>query len=224
MQKLSPLHSIAFGLNAGFVALDGWKTADVYTDTNAEIKTAERRVGLIDLTPWTRMTVEGSTAAAVLKAALKTPALEINGGHIARNGTAVYKLRGDRFMIHAAPGKSGELLASLAQANEGCTLTDITHGTAEIGLIGPDSDDLLSKLCALDLYPTQFPDGVAKQSSVAKTAQTIIRRDVGRLLSYRLIGPRSFGVYLWETFMTAGAEFNCQPIGLAALNQIQTKS
>lgn len=220
MQKLSPLHSIAFGLNAGFVALDGWKTADVYTDTNAEIKTAERRVGLIDLTPWTRMTVEGSTATALLKTALKAPVLEINGGHIARNGTAVYKLRADRFMVHAAPGKSEELLTALTKAADGCTVTDISHGTAEIGLIGPDSDDLLSKLCALDLHPTPFPNGSAKQSSVAKTAQTIIRRDVGRLLSYSLVGPRSFGVYLWETLMTAGAEFNCQPIGLAAYNQI----
>ena len=225
MKKLSPLHNIAYGLNAGFIDLDGWQTADVYTDTNEELKTAQRRVGLVDAAPWLRMTVEGATAAAVLKTALKTPALEINGGHVAKDGTAVYKLRADHFLVHGTPTAGAELKNAINAAIEGSgelvTLTDISHGSAEIRLIGPDSDDLLSTACGLDLHPSQFPDITAKQSSVAKTTQTIIRRDIGGLLSYTLIGPRSLAVYLWETLMVAGAQFNSGPVGLAAYHQLE---
>ena len=97
------------------------------------------------------------------------------------------------------------------------TVTDVTHGSAELWLIGPNSAELLSRLCGLDFHDSQFPSGTAKQSSVAKTTQLIIRRDLGEQPAYALIGGRSLAAYLWQTIMEAGQDLDIQPVGNAVL-------
>ena len=58
---------------------------------------------------------------------------------------------------------------------------------------------------------------MAKQSSVAKTTQLIIRRDLGEQPAYALIGGRSLAAYLWQTIMEAGQDLDIQPVGNAVL-------
>ncbi|MCP5095608.1 MAG: hypothetical protein GY943_08660, partial [Chloroflexi bacterium] len=65
---------------------------------------------------------------------------------------------------------------------------------------------------------SEFPNGMAKQSSVAKTTQIIIRRDLGNMPAYALIGGRSLAVYLWQTILEAGQDLGIQPVGLEALS------
>jgi sarcosine oxidase subunit alpha len=84
-------------------------------------------------------------------------------------------------------------------------------------VIGSASQELLSKVCGLDFHPTAFPNETAKQSSLAKTAQLIIRRDIGELPAFSIIGAQSLGPYVWDTMMEAGKEFGLVPIGRAAL-------
>jgi heterotetrameric sarcosine oxidase gamma subunit len=100
------------------------------------------------------------------------------------------------------------------------TVTDITPGCAELWLIGPHSPLLLSRLCGLDFHERRFPNHTAQRSSVAKTTQTIIRRDRGDLPAYALIGRRSLAAYLWQTIMEAGKDLKIQPIGLDAFKQL----
>jgi heterotetrameric sarcosine oxidase gamma subunit len=102
------------------------------------------------------------------------------------------------------------------------TVTDVTHGNAELWLIGPNSAELLSRLCGLDFHDSQFPNGTAKQSSLAKTTQLIIRRDLGDVPTYALIGGRSLAAYLWQTILEAGQDWGIQPTGLAALRPLTT--
>ena len=83
------------------------------------------------------------------------------------------------------------------------TVTDVTHGRAQLRLSGARAAELLSRLCALDFHPDHFPDGAARQTSVAKTTQLVIRDDVDGGLSYSLIGARSLGGYLWRTILEA---------------------
>ncbi|MEM7800200.1 MAG: sarcosine oxidase subunit gamma family protein [Chloroflexota bacterium] len=224
MHKYTALHSIAFALNARFKTVDGWQVPNVYTSIEEELKTSERRVGLIDQSANSRIIVEGSNALALLKSLFKVSNLGIHQGEMKRNGPAVFALRPDRFLILDLPGKGAERVEALKSgANNGSslvTITDITHGSSEIMLVGPDSDDLLSAVCGLDFHDSIFPDMSAKQSSVAKTAQTIIHRNVNGLRSYTLIGTRSYGVYLWETLIEAGAQYNAAPVGLAAYDRL----
>ena len=220
--KLTPLHSINQRLGATFTEEQGWCVPVVYTTAEDEITAARERVVLADETPNGKLLLEGDHAESVLMDALDLGSLQINEG---RDG--IYRLRNDLFFISTPPGNEVRVQKKLTTASVASkhfvTSTDMTHGRAEIRVIGPASRELLSKVCGLDFQPSVFPNETAKQSSLAKTTQLIIRRDIGELPAFSIIGAQSLGAYVWDTLMDAGSEFEVVPIGTAALNALTEK-
>ncbi len=214
--KLTPLYSTAQHMGATFTEQRGWRIPEVYTTPEAEIAAAQGDLALADETPNGKLLLEGDQAESVLMDAFDLDALKINEGH-----DGIYRLRNDLFFISTPPGREVSARKKLRTASTASeqfvTVTDITHGRAEIRVIGPDSRKLLSKVCGLDFQPSAFPNETAKQSSLAKTTQLIIRRDIGELSAFSIIGSQSLGPYVWDTLMEAGREFGIVPIGTAAL-------
>ena len=184
-----------------------------------EITAARQRLVLADETPNGKLLIEGEGAESVLMVAFDLGSLKINEG---RDG--IYRLRNDLFFISTPPdreiGTQKKLTTASAKSETFVTVTDITHGRAEIRVIGPNSQALLGKLCGLNFHPSAFPNETAKQSSLAKTTQLIIRRDIGELPAFSIIGIQSLGPYVWDTMMAAGREFGIVPIGTAALDAL----
>lgn len=217
--KLTPLHSIAQRLGATFTEQRGWRIPEVYTTPEAEIAAAQERIALADETPNGKLLLEGDQAESVLMEAFDLDSLQVNEG---RDG--IYRLRNDLFFISTPPGREvrarKKLTTESIASEQFVTVTDITHGRAEIGVIGPASQALLSKVCGLDFHPSAFPNETAKQSSLVKTTQLIIRCDIGELPAFSIIGAQSLGAYVWDTVMEAGREFGLVPIGRAALAEL----
>ena len=214
--KLPPLHSTAQRLGATFIAQRGWRIPEVYTTLEAEIAAAQESLVLADETPNGKLLLEGDEAESVLMEVFDIDSLKVNEGR-----TGIYRLRNDLFFISTPPSREISAQKKLRNASTASeqfvTVTDITHGRVEIRVIGPDSQALLSKVCGLDFHPSAFPNETAKQSSLAKTTQLIIRRDIGELSAFSIIGSQSLGSYVWDTMMEAGREFGAVPIGRAAL-------
>jgi heterotetrameric sarcosine oxidase gamma subunit len=242
--KLTPLYPIVQRLNAQFTEPNGWRIPEVYTTLEAEIAAARGGVALADETLNGKVLIQGSQAEAVLHEAFDLPTLAIGAGVTIRGGEEarerggegashqppvtshhsplhVYRLRSDLFFMSTPPGGEDaareKLTETVRASGHFVTVTDVTHGRTEIRAIGPDSRTLLSKVCGLDFHPSAFPNGGTKQSSLAKTTQLIIRRDIGELSAFSIIGARSLGAYVWETIMDAGREFGLAPIGWAAI-------
>ena len=218
--KLTPLHSTAQRLGATFTEQRGWRIPEVYTTSEAEIAAAQGSLALADETPNGKLLLEGDEAESVLMDVFDIDSLKVNEGH-----DGIYRLRNDLFFISTPPGREvrtqKKLTTTLKTSEQFVTITDITHGRAEIRVIGPDSQALLSKVCGLDFQPSAFPNETAKQSSLAKTTQLIIRRDIGGLSAFSIIGSQSLGSYVWDTIMEAGREFGVVPIGAAALAALE---
>ena len=214
--KLTPLYSTAQRLGATFTEQRRWRIPEVYTTLEDEIAAAQERLALADETPNGKLLIEGDQAEPVLMDAFDLDSLKINEG---RDG--VYRLRNDLFFVSTPPGREANTQKKLttvsAVSEQFVTVTEITHGRAEIRVIGPDSQELLSKVCGLDFHPAAFPNETAKQSSLAKTTQLIIRCDIGELPAFSIIGTQSLGPYVWDTLIEAGREFGVVPIGRAAL-------
>ena len=214
--KLTPLHATAQRLGATFIEQSGWRIPEVYTILEGEIAAAREGLALADETPNGKLLLEGDHAESVLMDVFNLESLQINEG---RDG--IYRLRNDLFFISTPPGREistqKKVATASAASEQFVTVTDVTHGRAEIRVIGPDSQALLSKVCGLDFHPSVFPNETAKQSSLAKTTQLIIRRDIRELPAFSIIGAQSLGAYVWDTLMGAGREFGVVPIGRAAL-------
>ena len=215
--RLTSLYSIAQRLGATFTEQREWCIPEVYTTLEAEVAAARERIALADEMPNGKLLVEGDQAESVLMDAFDLGSLKINEG---RDG--IYRLRNDLFFISTPSGREvsaqKKLTTASATSEQFVTVTDVTHGRAEIRVIGPDSQALLSKVCGLDFHPSAFPNEAAKQSSLAKTTQLIIRRDIGELPAFSIIGTQSLGPYVWDTMMEAGKEFGLVPIGRTALD------
>lgn len=222
---LSPLHYRLQSLDAEFVGRDGWQVAERFPEGGQDA--ASRGVALADESANGKLQVQGEDAEGLVGAAFSAPPLAVGkSASIEAPGPGrVCRLRRDLFFIRTGPAEVAAALDRLrrepgASENAETAVTDLTHGRSELRLIGPAAPELLSKVCGLDFDLERFLDGDARQSSVAKTRQLIVRGDLGGLPSYSLIGGRSLGAYLWDTLMQAGAEFAVAPLGLRDLRAL----
>ena len=217
--KYSPLHATTQALAAQFADAAGWQILESFTALETETAAARQNVALTDASANGKILVQGQAAGAVLLAV----SLDVGAG-MATDLGHVYRLRPDLFFVNTAPDGADSALHSIqiaAPAAAGLvTVTDVTHGRAQLQLVGPNSRDLLSRLCGLDFHPAAFPNLAACQSSVARTTQLIIRCDLGQLPVFTLVGARSLAAYLWDTIIQAGRDLGITPIGRLALQAI----
>jgi len=106
-----------------------------------------------------------------------------------------------------------EAVAAGRAGGELITVLDVTHGRALVRLTGPAAPDLLAKVCAIDLADHRTPNGTALRTSVAKLTTDLVRDDQEAVPSYLLHCERSYGQYLFEALLDAGAEFGIEADG-----------
>lgn len=85
---------------------------------------------------------------------------------------------------------------------------DHTHSRALFRLTGVAATALLEKVCSLDWTDAMTPDGAVVSASVARVNSDIIRNDTDGQPSYLIACDRSFGQYLFDVLIDAGAEFD----------------
>jgi glycine cleavage system aminomethyltransferase T len=224
MFKLSPLYTTAQKMGALLDEHGGWHVAQRFGGVEGEEAAARDRVALADLSYMGKLLVEGQETAALLEAVWGVPPLDVSRGVMAGPGT-VYQLRNDRAFIGTLPGDESAAMAALseqvAKLKLFLTVTHMTQAWSELLLIGPLSAEVLSRLCGLDFHTDRFRNLTARQSSVAKTSQLIIRHDRGGIPAYSLIGGRSLAAYLWQTILEAGRDLEIRPIGLQTLTALE---
>jgi sarcosine oxidase subunit alpha len=211
-------------LGADLVVEGEWRVAESISAVDEEVERARRAVGLVDESARGKLLIQGMAAEALVTAAfgMAAPAIE-RGATLTGMGAALYRLRHDLFLASTPPGGEKTVTGLLEGVSQDgfVTVTDITHGRSEFRLIGPRAAMVMSKVCGLDFHPSRFADGTARQTSVAKTRQLVVRRDAGsqnagigaRLPAYAMLGGRASGRYFWDVLLEAGAEFDIAPIG-----------
>lgn len=126
-----------------------------------------------------------------------------------------------RFSDGRRPGTAGRGPGALEWSTspgemtvEGVCVTDrdvdLTHVRAVFRLSGDAARPVLEKLCALDLADDMFPSGAAGRTLVAGVIAELVREDRAGIPSYLLVPSRSFGAFLWDAVVDAGAEFGME--------------
>lgn len=214
--KRTPLYDIARHAGASFFKSEDWTLVDAFAGEPDASLFDGRQLALCDRSSRAKIMIEGAAAAAVVERAWHAPALDVNGG-VSLPQAAIFRLRHDRYFISAPSAAETTLLSAArdaVQAQDGLvTVTAASHGRAELWLVGNGARELLSRLCGLDLHPDRFPNLTARQTSVAKTAQLVIRADLNGHLAFALVGARSLGAYLWQTISAAAHDIELQPVG-----------
>ena len=168
---------------------------------------------LTDLAPLAKAAVRASVDSALARA-LGMPfgraARDSDGALVVGSGPGEWLVVGPIGTGRALLGRLGEMTAK-AGGQDLVTILDLTHGRALLRLTGAQAAAVLAKLCAIDLADARTPNGAAFRSSVAKLVTDVVRDDqqslAGPVPSYLLHCERSYGQYLFDALLDAGAEF-----------------
>jgi heterotetrameric sarcosine oxidase gamma subunit len=144
-------------------------------------------------------------------------ALGVGCGGAARDtdGTLAARFAPDEWLLFAPPGRARELVDRLHQLPDDglVSVVDLTSGRAVLRLTGDRGPDVLAKVCAVDAAsPAQ---GTAWRTFVAGVVTEVIRDDrTGPARrSYLLACDWSYGAYLFDVLLDAGAEFGLRAGG-----------
>jgi len=219
--SLTPMHEWHERHGAQMTDVSGWKRVVDYGDVKAEVAAINSSVGLCDVTPLSKIDVQGrhsvqmfETLAGLLEVGECASAVLSRAG---ATQTYIARLTQDRFIALGEAEERLQLCSALADAalGDGCVhVTDVTSAYAALSLVGPMSTKLLKKLgpARIDSMTT----GRCLQSPDARVATLLVRRDVRDIPAWLLLVSRDYGEYLWECVLSAGHEFGILPFGTAA--------
>ena len=154
----------------------------------------------------------GGAMASALEVPFGRAARDASGALVTGSGPGEWTIIGPLGEAAAQRARL-ELVAAAHSAQELITVLDLTHGRALVRLTGPAAPELLAKVCAIDLAGHRTPNGTALRTSVAKLTTDLVRDDEGDVPSYLLHCERSYGQYLFEALLDAGAEFGVEADG-----------
>lgn len=100
-------------------------------------------------------------------------------------------------------------------------LVDATSALAVFGVMGPASRDLLSTLTDTDLADESFPFGTSRSISLGHASVRATRITYVGELGWELYVPTEFAVGVYESLMSAGAEFGVARGGYYAIESLR---
>jgi len=141
------------------------------------------------------------------KVLARGPLCDVPGGaERGTDGVLTIRFAPGEWLLIDRPGTGPDHVRRM-EAYPGTTAVDLTHAATLLRLRGEASAAVLAKVCALDL---RRPD-TAVRTLVAGITTVVIRNDRA---SYLLQCDRSFGQFLFDTLLDAGAEFGIDVDGI----------
>lgn len=188
-----------------------------------------RRLGLTDLSPLPRTGFKATGTVEWLTAQGLTIGPESNMAYRQADGSLAARLAPTEiFLIDGLKGE-GALIDRL----NGAWSWGSEKPRKLIGYPMPRSEShcwfmvsgwqaptMFAKVCGVDLRAHKFRQGQIAQTSVAKISAIVIRDYFSELPAYHLLTDSASAEYMWACIVDAMAEFDGQPIGLAALRRL----
>jgi dimethylglycine dehydrogenase len=221
----------------GVLRRDAWsfRRTNYFEHVGNECRRLRERVGVIDLTPFTKHEVAGPAAEAWLDGlvANKVPArigrialchaLTVRGG--IRSEFTITKLADQRFYVvsaGAAERYDGDYLQRLLPRDGSVSLRDVTGSRGCFVIAGPRSRELLAKLTDAPLDNTAFPwlTGQVLEVGLATDVYALRVNFVGAL-GWELHFPVEYAHHLFDAVFAAGAEFGIGMAGMRAMESLR---
>ncbi len=256
--RLSPLHGRTQDLGAVFGAKNGWERPDYYRPGRpwrragadqraygwtrppefgrlaAEHAAFRERVGIIDMTSFGKIEVEGAGAAALLDRVcvnrIDRPAGSVvytqwcdRGGGIVADVT-VTRLGEDRFRVVTGAGVVDSDLGWLRlqrRGGEAVSLREASDELAVIGMWGPRARDVLAAVTGEDVSASALPFRTARTVAIGAAPVLAQRITYVGELGYELYVAPEWAVQVWDALLAAGAVHGIEPGGYRVLESLR---
>lgn len=250
--RRSPLHSRLAERGAQFGEINGVERANWYGEAGSagdysygrpgwfehiadEHRSAREGVALFDLSPFAKFEVAGPDALAVCQRAATadldvavdkaTYTLFLNErGGIELDGT-VTRLAADRFLVVTPSASQNKTLWLLRRAARGraATVFDATAGLATIGVMGPKSRELLTRISPDDWSDSAQPYMRGREVEIADGFSYCLRLSFVGELGYELYPTADLAVNVFDALWEAGQELGVRVAGYHALDSLRSE-
>ena len=211
-----------------------FRRANFFEPVREECKAVRERVGLLDLTGFSKWEVSGPGAEAYLDrlVANRIPkkvgrvqlvhALTQTGGVLSE--LTITRLAEDRFYLisaAAAERHDHDLLWRNLPEDGSVRLDNVTLANGVLVLAGPRARAVLGKLTDADLSNEAFPWLTGQEIQVGVAPVRALRVNFVGELGWELHHPIVYQNTLWDQLMAAGAEHDIRPFGIRAMDSLR---
>jgi glycine cleavage system aminomethyltransferase T/glycine/D-amino acid oxidase-like deaminating enzyme len=204
---------------------DGWEARYWSPIAGAEHQASRKRVGLFDLTPFTKIDVGGPGALEYLQRLTSnridrplgevtyTSLLNEHGG--IKCDLTITRLGPQRFLVITGVASGPHDLAWLQShlpQDGSVQLTDLSAAMCGLGVWGPHARDLLSAVSEDDLSNATFPYLTARPITIQEIPALALRISYVGELGWEIYTRTECGLKLWDLLWEAG-----EPLGAAAV-------
>lgn len=207
------------------VESDGWLRPGRYRPAEQELEGVRNAVGLCDVSPRGKLSLQGTDLQPWLDRAFADSAgIEVGMARTLPLGThpvQLARLASDELMMLSDVDHAPALVDGFSDQKADCAhVVDLTSALAGVSIVGPAGQSLLSGVTELDVSADAFPDMSCAQTMVAEMHGLLLRRDLGDLLGYELYFGREFGEYMWDALLEAGETYQVMPFGIETLERL----
>ncbi len=214
----------------------GWTRPPWFERVLEEARAVRERAGIIDLSSFGKIAVEGPDALGLLQrvsandidrpvgSVVYTQWCDERGGIVA--DVTVSRLADDRFRVVTGAGYLASEVAWLrthAEYDEAVVIRDVSGDLATIGLWGPRARDVLvaagasSDEVGNDAIPMRRTRPILVGSAPVDAARISYAGELG----WELTTPVEWAVAVWDRLRAAGGEFGLEPFGYRALDALR---
>jgi 4-methylaminobutanoate oxidase (formaldehyde-forming) len=212
----------------------GWTRPPEFERLAAEHAAFRERVGIIDMTSFGKIEVEGPAAPALLDrvcvnridrpvgSVVYTQWCNSRGGIVA--DVTVTRLAPDRFRVVTGAGVVDSDLGWLAlhrRDDERVALREASAELAVIGMWGPRARDVLRAVASDDVGAAALPFRTAREIGIHSAPVLAQRITYVGELGYELYVAPEWAVQVWDALLAAGAEHGIEPGGYRVLESLR---
>lgn len=211
-----------------------FRRTNFHEPVGEEVKAVRERVGLLDLTGFSKFEVSGPGAEAFLDrlVANRLPkkvgrtmlahALTRKGG-VASEFT-ITRLAEDRFYVISAANAhrhDWDLLNRNAPTDGSVRLDDLTVTNGVLVVAGPKSRELMQKVTDTDMSNKSFPWLSGQQIQIGTAPCLALRVNFVGELGWELHHPLVYQNTIFDLLWEAGKEFDMRPFGIRAMDSLR---
>lgn len=213
---------------------DDWAARQWSPIQGAEHRHVREHVALFDLTPFTKIEVEGPGALAFLQRlacndvsqprgkVVYTAMLNRHAGIMC--DLTVTRLAADRFLVVTGGAIGMHDLAwmrSHAPEDGSVRITDVSTAWCTLGLWGPKARDVLQAVTEDDVSGAGLPYYSAKEITVGYVPALAFRVSYVGELGFEIYAPAECGLELWDRLWQAGQDHLMIAAGIGALDSLR---
>ncbi|MBZ6078049.1 GcvT family protein [Microvirga puerhi] len=205
-----------------------------FESVGQEHRTAREAVALFDMTSFAKFQVQGPGAEEALQylcandvavpvgQTVYTPLLNSRGGF--ESDVTVARLAQDRFLLvtgTAQATRDAHWIMRHSPTASCVAVTDVTSAFAVLGLVGPHSRKLLSRVTDAPFDNAAFPFGAIREIGIGHATVLASRRSYAGELGWELCIPTEFAVLVYDILVGAGTDLGLVPAGYYAIDSLR---